>query len=552
LQSKTRINFRSFLSCIIICYSHVFAQNNWDNKYTTGFDNITSDRIIERNDSTFILNNYVQDSSRTFQDLNFLKLSKNGNLLINKTYRFAEKWMFINGGKDQFVQFSKGTCVMPSGFQIGQYLYGIRFFKLNQNTLDTILTKKYNPAWYVSPIMNAFHKLNENKYIFTGGNYDQQTPSKGAWPVVWHIDTNLNVTYKKNVINPNGFGPLHCAQNTKNKRIAIVGHSPAPKPYLGKIPTTILEYDTMGTAIRAVEIICDTMSFNVGRIFYNQIDSSYILIGYRDRAGYNVVQKKEAIAVVKLDAKTLLPIWANYYGLAIDTRYNYLTDLHFESNGDIVVAGVYNSGFWSALEDYRGIIMKLDKDGNFIWARDHNNYPNTQIQGTFNFGRINELFNSILKTKDKGFILGGSASWTPYANKAWVVKTDSNGCVTPACPSFTFTKNPFVVWQQTLSLANGTTGAEYDPDVYISENEKTKYQIGVYPNPFENKLSIEVINKTGLSFKLNNILGQTIIEGKLTEMENTFSTELLRHGIYILNVYDGTRQIHSRKVIKRD
>jgi hypothetical protein len=331
--------------------------------------------------------------------------------------------------------------------------------------------------------------------------------------------------------------------------VAIVGESPTPKPFWGIRPFTILEYDTMGIAIRAIEIQRDSMSFHIGRIIYCKIDTSYLLLGTRDMHSRLSHITQLQLGIVKLDAKTLTVKWAYSYESSLD--YGSLvgfSDAITDAAGNIYLCGEYTPTQYTTGEDVRGIIFKTDKDGNFIWARDYNNYNKNQMVGTFNNGRINEMFNSIIRTKDNGFILGGS-TYLLTKPPAWVVKTDSMGCASSACPSFTFTKNPFIILQHTLSLANGTTGVEYD--VSIKENEKETYQISIYPNPFEDKIFIDVINKNGLHYSITNLLGDEVLSGRLVQLENEISANELKPGVYLVSILNNNQKVLVRKIIKQ-
>ena len=66
----------------------------------------------------------------------------------------------------------------------------------------------------------------------------------------------------------------------------------------------------------------------------------------------------------------------------------------------------------------------------------------------------------------------------------------------------------------------------------------------VYPNPFQNELTIEGIQNLG-SYRLMTLEGELVKEGFLSDKKNTISMSDLKNGVYFLRISD---KVH--KVIK--
>ena len=71
----------------------------------------------------------------------------------------------------------------------------------------------------------------------------------------------------------------------------------------------------------------------------------------------------------------------------------------------------------------------------------------------------------------------------------------------------------------------------------------------VYPNPIDNVLHIDNI-KAPVNYSLLNILGATVLQGKLEYLDNSISTEQLASGTYLLQLTDAAGQREVVRVVK--
>ncbi len=73
--------------------------------------------------------------------------------------------------------------------------------------------------------------------------------------------------------------------------------------------------------------------------------------------------------------------------------------------------------------------------------------------------------------------------------------------------------------------------------------------IKVYPNPFENVINIDINDNENVSFKITNLLGQTVMAGQL---QNSFiDVESLSKGMYMLEITQNDTVMLSQKVVKK-
>lgn len=121
--------------------------------------------------------------------------------------------------------------------------------------------------------------------------------------------------------------------------------------------------------------------------------------------------------------------------LWLTTRDFSIQDISVASNGDILVAGSvvdtkYNIG-WSSF------LARLRPDGEIKWARIYRSNNRYSVQ---NYGYASG-FTRVLELPGGSIVAGGAvlvfdpvlAPGVPPKQEAWLLRTDSNGCISPAC-----------------------------------------------------------------------------------------------------------------------
>ncbi|MGV0828984.1 T9SS type A sorting domain-containing protein [Empedobacter brevis] len=104
-------------------------------------------------------------------------------------------------------------------------------------------------------------------------------------------------------------------------------------------------------------------------------------------------------------------------------------------------------------------------------------------------------------------------------------------------------KEVFVVDYKDFNLTNLST----NDNIYNDKVEK----IIVYPNPFNNKLFIKGNeNEVLKELKLYDLTGKLILVKQVNKQEIEFSTELLKKGIYFLQIITNNHKNYTKKLIK--
>lgn len=93
------------------------------------------------------------------------------------------------------------------------------------------------------------------------------------------------------------------------------------------------------------------------------------------------------------------------------------------------------------------------------------------------------------------------------------------------------------------SLDTDTNGDKYTQAIDID--------LKVFPNPATDYVVVSTDHKFNGRYKLNNIFGKVLLEGKLDNEGQKIELLKFRTGIYIISIYDESGQkLGARKIIK--
>lgn len=117
-----------------------------------------------------------------------------------------------------------------------------------------------------------------------------------------------------------------------------------------------------------------------------------------------------------------------------------------------------------------------------------------------------------------------------------------------SCETFTFGE----VEDYTISIGNINTTLEIKDEIDALQltNFDNGIELNVYPNPTESFLNIGKDFREKVTYKVVNLMGQTVLSGELNE-SRSISVKELESGAYIIEVFDNDRSLTS-KFIKKD
>ncbi|MBA2614037.1 MAG: T9SS type A sorting domain-containing protein [Bacteroidetes bacterium] len=505
-----------FLVCLLPLLSK--GQTYFNNYYKTGYNNTASTHVFNNPaDSSFTVFNYANDSVTGYQGLYCTNISKTGILNFKKTLTYPnyDYYSYLNGLK-QFIpatncSYFGASVTYTSSFNT------LLFTKINKVTLDTIKTSFYYDGIY-SYYMNNLIKFNANKYYLIGN----KSNSSSQWPCVFQLDSNLNIVTTFTISNPFNMGCSAATYDLVNKKLILCGRRYNSSNHPNNV---IMICDTLG-AVSTASLYPTYWTNGVSQSFYSGIDNTIVTIGGIQTSLYANNYEMYRLQICKYDLN-LNPIWKKTYGRStiINTCYSGVIN----NDGSLVVACGYGDSTSLPLvnEDINGTILKVNSNGDSLWMRQYSNYVTGSSPANYW-----ETFYGIEKTLDGGYILCGSVVNKPQG-KAWIVKTDSLGCVSFGC-------------------GNLITEAV--------ENTNSKKELVLFPNPSSDILNIDFDpNDKYTKAQVINSLGQIVKEDVIELELKKYSIDIkdLPEGVYLLNLKSlgstspTTVNINKRFVIAR-
>jgi hypothetical protein len=166
-------------------------------------------------------------------------------------------------------------------------------------------------------------------------------------------------------------------------------------------------------------------------------------------------------------------------------------------------------------------LLKIDDNGTKIWEAF---YDTTITKSTALAPGGNFIdFNSIDTISDGGYIIGGSIQDSANNQTGFVMRLDSNGCLTDTCEAHTFTDIATI---------------PYDAEVRL------------YPNPASSQLYFEAIPYTpSVKLHVTDLLGRDVYTLPLLEDKTTIDCHRWARGMYIWSVWHEGVMVRSGKVI---
>ncbi len=470
--------------------------------------------VITTEDSNFIFVNYLQDSATGRQDAGFITIDKQGNEILQNSFNyFNQSWLtFIN--RKHFVQVSKHSFFLAGADPNSNVLIA----KINNISLDTLKTVRFQIPGY-SFNLNSFVKVNANRFFLIG----ESGNSSGSYATFCiDLDSSLSIVNHYTLTNiSNNWSCKSAILNPLNSEILLHGTSNNFDN-----PNTFYSIDTnFASSNQSVSVNSQTRTIN--QVFFSKPDTTIVCLGYYRTgvsSGWPIV--KICISKYTTDFKLL---WQKTYGKA--NIFNAVSNAVILNDGSIITCGKYAESSNPSLtnSDYNGVILKVNKDGNFRWMREYSHY------GT---GNSYEGFYGLDRALDGGFILCGSVQNLPHA-KAWAVKTDSTGCVTPGCASSTVTVDSLIIPKDT-SIAVGI-------NKWVSDDS----EFHVYPNPAKDEFTIDFISDETFLLVLSDVQGRELKRINF-KRQDKISTDELSSGVFLMRIYRNNALKSVQKIVVID
>lgn len=189
------------------------------------------------------------------------------------------------------------------------------------------------------------------------------------------------------------------------------------------------------------------------------------------------------------------------------------------------IIGTHDNGFVACgMDDNKnGWLVKVSESGQLEWSRKHRifNNPNAQYY---------HVFYDIVELPDGGFAAAGTAydyiqATSPIVTNAWLIRTDSFGCLVPGCQN-----------------------------VGIADNTPLESSFKLYPNPAADRIYLYWHNPQPQNcvFTVTDLAGGQLVPP--THLENSTTYEIpvagWAKGLYFVRVLDAEGNFHVEKFWK--
>lgn len=200
-----------------------------------------------------------------------------------------------------------------------------------------------------------------------------------------------------------------------------------------------------------------------------------------------------------------------------EAPYTNLKDISSLPNSGYIAVGSFDA---NQFQPSKGWMLRLNADGTVVWQRLFEYLPS-------NGGLVISRFERVGITPSNQFVVAG---WGEYilpggsGKNAWIIKTDSMGCLVPGCA---------------VSLRELTTEPVY---------------LKAWPNPVSEVLNVLVKSEKplyGAQFKLIDMVGRTQRqwEGSYEELQYQISVHDLPAGLYVLQLGKDGQLLAREKVV---
>lgn len=462
--------------------------------------------------SSSVLWHKVDSYNRYVLKPNFLKVSQNINVTVNKSYSFNNIGLnqlgcikLMQGGYLSYgYQYnsesqSQGLTGVPGCIvrynEIGDTVF-TKLFHYNKeySTFRAIRQMKDSSIVLVSLLSNQFYTMTGLRVIKLNVNCNT------VWDSVYYLSLNVDISA------PRLQNYVDAIEETENGCL-LIGTSIITRTADTVYHALLFKINSNG------EFIWERRyNFNQDdRTQINKIiklkDGNYLLVGYYFDNNWLNPNVDDYIFLIKVSSVGELISKKLVHAY----MYHYIWDAMEKSNGDLLLAGTFAKGVNGF--DYKAGLMCLNSRGDIKWHRQYE-LPSNMLHTQFESSSLSDI-----EIADDGTIMAvGNISvidsTIPYNNGGVqdliFLYTDSNGCVDPSNCTFTT----------------------------VEEEQVMPLYFQVYPNPSRGKInfSTNINSATSAYIKIYNNLGQLLFEKEILNFEEEVDVSTLPKGMYILEL----------------
>ncbi len=526
-----------FLLILSVGFSALGQPTTFNQKYGFGYPAAIIQGIVGNGDS-IIISGFVAAPFHPYPNRSFIGVVKqNGDMEYFQILDTTDKDYWIYPASLTKSNFSK--YYFTSGVYLEKYAANLGYaraflWKLDEN-LDTVYTKHYFPMIPTDELMVENHveySPDTLALLCTLWKYDSQGNFYDGDLILILTDSLGNelkrvqygeANYRNDAISlvrcDNGF----LVAGWKLRRFNDNGL------WKEERQPNILLFNTNGDIIKSYNT--PSLDYRISRWAIPTSDNAYVFCGakvynvHNPTSAPNQTEELYKGYIAKLNSN-FYKVWGLSFG---DSTYvsgfSKIIEAH---NGDYIAVGrdgiTYETvGIDTTIVDSFmtvGWIIRVSPSGQKIWERRHK-----VVYGS----SCTNLLGDIYEQADGSLVMSGVAYDdvpSPITTYAWLIKTDSFGCLVPGC--------------QTVGIA---------PSTHIADHIK------LYPNPAQSELYLYFHTEkqpTGTSFRIWDMQGQEMIAN--TPLLNS-ATHILRvqdwaKGLYFVEIRDKEGNVYTEKFVK--
>ncbi|MEI6509244.1 MAG: T9SS type A sorting domain-containing protein [Bacteroidota bacterium] len=478
--------------------------SSWENSYSViSYDSISrqiyfigdAQNPYLPNTDTLYYNNVITctvDSSLKLKvKYRFSKLFYTFSSFIGFTFKIKESYFTVINIEDSSVRSSPNHIWMMQLYHLNQLGDTI-----NSNIIQT-------PVNYFVP--EALLNINDRIYIY--GTEGPLTPLSNfsilcvdtIGSLIWYKKYTNKKCYIKNIITDNSDNIILSGQIRTGSTI-----QDTPFAYFAKM-------DTAGNFIWEKRLDMQSPYYNNNSCNLIKVSGEIYLSGYNDASTYPKAGTDTSYAfLIKVNSNGDVLNYKRYFTSSYLKKDLVINNIIYSGNS-FYLTGIYATDEgWANYTQYL-ILIKLDLNGNLLWKRQFKQWYQSNYPWS-------------IKNVNDGFVICGAGKDTTHLTgyqDAWLIKTDTNGCVVPGC--------------------NARDGIVQiiNPEAFIK----------VYPNPASTELNIEITDERAKAknfFMYDNIGNLVTHKNVNTELQNyVYPTSDIKNGLYyfVIELQDGSQAV---------
>jgi hypothetical protein len=476
----------AFIFILILQNNKLYSQNYFSKVYPNYNENIIAASGIfppifsdKSGESIFISAHQILNSP--YINLSASKIDHIGNIVWHKIIKDSLSKYFAEDG----LQLSDNRIVLCGGKYISsekKYQFWVSIF-----SSDFLLDKEYIfPSEFDNSGIKRIKLTKNGEFLLAGfhGKFNNLgVASEKGRAMVMRVDTLGNVKWYHEFYDSTDEKELHGFSGITEDEDGNIYVSGANGNRDGNGDLIMAKINREGNVVWYKQY--PSQDSEGLACLYMQKDGSILGIG--GSGDPNIFTRSWVkVMVMNLDQDGNI-MWTKKHSL----RYHIVFSNCIESgDGNYVCTGVTQDTIEPDGKDNRdGVLQKISPNGDVIWERQYGNW-NRRLEGFWNLS----------KAYDGGYYLGGM-SWISedvHESRAWVVKTDSNGCIIPGCTTDFITEK------------------EPHKDLFLLSPNPTQDYVNVYMNDvefYDRKYYLNLYDQQG------RIVQHHVVQGRVTQVD---------------------------------